>query len=680
MKLATIETARDAQGTPLAPGAGMTLPAAVRALPLRPGAVGDLVALLVVLLGLTAFSAALDVRVATAIATVTLALLALRGEYEDRTADTPLPDQLSTALSVAAVSTIAVAAVSVLADKDVAAGPFVGAWMATGLALGATRSLAAVARGHARRHGRLVRRTLIVGAGRIGHLTAQRLVRSPELGFEPIGFLDKEPLPAPSDCVDLPVLGASWDLERVLAERDVAQVIVAFSTAPDDVLLSIVRRCHHAGVQVAVVPRLFEVHSGSPATRLGALPLISLAPPRHDSRQLQVKYALDRVFACAALIVLSPLLLAIAAAIRLTMGGPVLYRQERVGRNGGTFPMLKFRTMSGDGRRDGEADAAWAEAVLCGDHTEEGATPFAPRVTGVGALLRRYSLDELPQLWNVLVGEMSLIGPRPERRAYVERFLPAIYRYAERHRVKPGITGWAQVNGLRGETSLTDRVEWDNYYVENWSWGLELRIWARTLSALRLEPPPDPLADAEAAEAEAEAPEERQRAHRAAVKVAATIVLLVFSLLAVTTSHAHAAAIRDPSSAVDQYVEALPTAAGPLAVDATTSPGGKSGSGVGGGGGVPLSSAAQRRLRDLGGPLARRLQANATNPRLGAPVRRLPTTRVSQRPPGAFTAAAKTVTSDPGGQLTWLLIVLAATTILAVGAAVNERFRRRGAD
>jgi exopolysaccharide biosynthesis polyprenyl glycosylphosphotransferase len=677
MNLATFETAQDAQARPLGAGAGMTLPAAVRALPLRPGAVGDLVALLVVLLGLAAFAAGLDVRLATAIATLTLALLALRGEYEDRTAETPLPDQLSRAIAVAAVSTMVVAAVAVLADKHVAAGPFVGAWVATGLALGATRSLAAVARGHARRHGRLVRRTLIVGAGRIGHLTAQRLVRSPELGFQPVGFLDKEPLPAPSDGVDLPVLGASWDLERVLAERDVAQVIVAFSTASDDVLLSIVRRCHHAGVQVAVVPRLFEVHSGSPATRLGALPLISLAPPRHDSPQLKVKYGLDRVFACAALVVLSPLLLVISAAIRLTMGGPILYRQERVGRNGGTFPMLKFRTMSGDGKRDGEADAAWAEAVLCGDHTEDGPTPFAPRVTGVGALLRRYSLDELPQLWNVLVGQMSLIGPRPERRSYVERFLPAIYRYAERHRVKPGITGWAQVNGLRGETSLTDRVEWDNYYVENWSWGLELRIWARTLSALRLEPPPDPLGDAEVAEAEASG--ERRRPHRAAVKVAATIVLLVFSLLAVTTSHAHAAPIRDPSSAVDQYVEALPTAAGPLAVDATTSPG-KKGGGRSGGGGVPLSGSAQRRLRDLGGSLARRLEANATNPMLGAPERRLPTTRVSQRPPGAFSAAAKTVTSDPGGQLTWLLIVLAATTILAVGAAVNERFRRRGAD
>nr|MDQ6915400.1 exopolysaccharide biosynthesis polyprenyl glycosylphosphotransferase [Actinomycetota bacterium] len=604
--------------------------ASVRALPLRPGMAWDLGALLVVLVGFAAFAAGLDVRLGMAIATLTLLLLALRGEYEDRTSDTPLPEQLSTAVSIAAVSTMGVAGIAVLANKHVEAATFVGAWAATGLALGATRGLGVLTRGCARRNGRLVRRTLIVGAGRIGHLTAQRLLRTPETGLQPIGFLDKDPLPSPPDGTDLPILGASWDLERVLAERDVEQVIVAFSTAPDDVLLSIVRRCHHAGVHVAVVPRLFEVHSGSPTTRLGALPLITLAPPRHDSSQLQVKYGLDRFFACAALVVLSPLLLAIAAAIRLTMGGPILYRQERVGRNGGTFPMLKFRTMAGDGARDGEADARWAEAVLCGEATGDGPAPCAPRTTGLGALLRRYSLDELPQLWNVLVGEMSLIGPRPERRSYVERFLPAIYRYAERHRVKPGITGWAQVNGLRGETSLTDRVEWDNYYVENWSWGLELRIWARTLSALRLELPSNALAaeGAELPEDAAEAPDSaaepgvRPRAHRAAVKVAATILLLLLTFLAVTTSHANAAApIRDPSSAVDQYVEALPTAAGPLAVDPSTGSGGRAqgngGGGGGGGGGVPLSITAQRRVHELGGRLARRLEATATNPKLG---------------------------------------------------------------
>jgi exopolysaccharide biosynthesis polyprenyl glycosylphosphotransferase len=677
MSLATWETLHDPQRSPLA--TGLPLPAPVRALPLRPGLVWDLTALLVVLLGFAALASGLDARLATAIATTTVLFLGLRGEYEDRQAESPLPDQLGSAVSVAAVATMAVAAVAVLASKDVAAGPFVGAWAVTAVGLGATRGVAAITRRHARRHGRLVRRTLIVGAGRIGHLTAQRLLNHPEMGLAPIGFLDKEPLPPPSDGADLPVLGASWDLERVLAEEDVGQVIVAFSTAPDDVLLSIVRRCHHEGVQVAVVPRLFEVHSGS-TTRLGALPLVNLAAPRHDSAQLQVKYALDRVFACAALLVLSPLLLAIAAAIRLTMGGPILYRQERVGRDGGTFPMLKFRTMSGDSASDGEADAAWAAAVLSGQRSGDSRGARALRTTALGSLLRRYSLDELPQLWNVLVGQMSLIGPRPERRSYVERFLPAIYRYAERHRVKPGITGWAQVNGLRGETSLTDRVEWDNYYVENWSWGLELRIWARTLSALRLDPGAEPSMTSEGAETE-EA-DGRRRGHRAAIKVAATIILLLFTFLAVATSHASAAPIRDPSSAVDQYVEALPTAAGPVPVDASTGAGivHNRASGGGGGGGVALSGEARRRLHRLGGPVAQRLEAIATNPKLGAPARRIPSARGDQRPPGAFSAAAKTVTSDPGGQLTWLVIVLAATTILAVGAAVNGRFRRGGAD
>src|SRR5204862_7837413 len=177
----------------------------------------------------------------------------------------------------------------------------------------------------------------------------------------------------------------------------------------------------------------------------------------------------------------------------------------------------------------------------------------ARRATRLGSLLRPYSLDELPQLWNVLRGDMALIGPRPERLSYVQRFSPAIYRYAERHRVKPGLTGWAQVNGLRGETSLTDRVEWDNFYVENWSWKLDARIMVRTLLALRA---PAPAAEAPASPA--------RGAKRTAFKLAATVVLVALMVLAVATSHAQAAGTG--ASAVHQYIESLPTAAGPVAL------------------------------------------------------------------------------------------------------------------
>jgi lipopolysaccharide/colanic/teichoic acid biosynthesis glycosyltransferase len=170
------------------------------------------------------------------------------------------------------------------------------------------------------------------------------------------------------------------------------------------------------------------------------------------------------------------------------MGRPVLFRQRRVGRDGHAFEMLKFRTMRGTPDAVGEADSHWAALILAGTSVEPNEVVAAPKAedrrTLVGALLRRLSLDELPQLWNVVRGDMSLIGPRPERTAYVEQFERAVYRYPDRHRVKSGLTGWAQVHGLRGETSLEDRIEWDNYYIENWSPMLDLKIVLMTLTVV----------------------------------------------------------------------------------------------------------------------------------------------------------------------------------------------------
>src|SRR5437588_126471 len=325
--------------------------------------------------------------------------------------------------------------------------------------------------------------------------------------------------------------------------------------------------------------------------------------------------------------------------------------------------------------------AGWAAAAL-GEPPRPESPPAdhsARESTRLGVLLRRYSLDELPQLWNVLRGDMSLIGPRPERLSYVERFSPAIYRYAERHRVKPGLTGWAQVNGLRGETSLTDRVEWDNFYVESWSWGLELRILLRTLGALRM-PPPGAVED-ERPGALPAAQSRVEHVRRTAYKLAGTVLLLSLMLLAVATSHADAAN-GTGASAVDQYVESLPTAAGPLSVDSSTAPNlARAGAGASGGAtlahGLPLSSVARGRLHQLGSSTAHRLEIAATAPQLGAPTRRLSSPPAAQSTPGAVNAAAKAVTSDSGGQLTWLIVVLAAITILGAGAAVNERIRAK---
>ena len=166
-----------------------------------------------------------------------------------------------------------------------------------------------------------------------------------------------------------------------------------------------------------------------------------------------------------------------------TIGRPLFFRQLRVGRDGRPFEMLKFRTMRGTPLDGGESDADWAAEQL-GDAQAAEAVSVEDRLTPVGRLLRRFSIDEVPQLLNVVKGDMSIVGPRPERVAYVGLFEQSIYRYTDRHRVKSGITGWAQVHGLRGKTSLSDRVEWDNYYIENWSLWLDLKVLLLTFLAV----------------------------------------------------------------------------------------------------------------------------------------------------------------------------------------------------
>jgi len=333
----------------------------------------------------------------------------------------------------------------------------------------------------ARRHGELSKPTLIVGAGRIGGLAARRLLDHPELGLRPIGFIDKEPLDEAS--LPVPVLGASWDLEELVEKHQVEHVVFTFSTAPSEVLLREMERCEELGVPVSLVPRLFErVTERLSVEHIGGLPLLSTARPDPRGWQFVLKYAADRVAAAFLLLLCLPVLAVAALAVRMSVGSPILFRQPRIGLDGHEFQMLKLRTMRGTPEH-GEADSAWANQQLGLDAGE--AALVEDRSTRVGNLLRALSIDELPQLLNVLRGDMSLVGPRPERTAYVRRFEQIIYRYGDRHRVKSGITGWSQVNGLRGNTSLSDRVEWDNYYIENWSLWLDAKILLRTIWAVR---------------------------------------------------------------------------------------------------------------------------------------------------------------------------------------------------
>jgi len=288
---------------------------------------------------------------------------------------------------------------------------------------------------------------------------------------------------AEEDSLPLPVLGASWDLDRVVSQHRVEQVIITFSRAPHEVLLRLVRRCEELGVHVAFVPRLFEkVTSKLTVEHIGGLPLISAHAVNPKSLQFAVKYAIDRIVAGFILLLALPIMLPTAIAILATLGRPLFFRQVRVGRDGRTFEMLKFRTMR---PVEHELDE---QALDLPPDTAPGGVEGGDRRTGVGRFLRRTSLDELPQLLNVLKGEMSLIGPRPERPEFVGLFEESVYRYGDRHRVKSGITGWAQVHGLRGKTSLSDRVEWDNYYIENWSLWLDLKVLLLTFLAVARSP------------------------------------------------------------------------------------------------------------------------------------------------------------------------------------------------
>ena len=236
------------------------------------------------------------------------------------------------------------------------------------------------------------------------------------------------------------------------------------------------RTCESLGLEISVVPRLFDsVNDRFRYETLGGMPLLGLRATNTRGRYFALKHLIDRVSAAFLLFVGAPLLALIALAVRIESPGPVLFRQRRVGRDGHAFDLLKFRSMAPP-----RADADFRPSAGSAPGGIEG----EDRRTRVGRFLRRSSLDELPQLINVLRGNMSLVGPRPERPEFVELFNRDIDRYEDRLRVKSGITGWAQVHGLRGQTSLADRVEWDNFYIEHWSLSFDLKILALTVVAV----------------------------------------------------------------------------------------------------------------------------------------------------------------------------------------------------
>jgi exopolysaccharide biosynthesis polyprenyl glycosylphosphotransferase len=320
-----------------------------------------------------------------------------------------------------------------------------------------------------RKHGVGLARVLVVGAGESGQIVAEKIRHAPELGYRVIGFVDDGPvetLPAAA-----PVLGTLANVATLIRQHQIGELIIASPHLDQRAMLDLVGSCGRERVNVKLFPDIVQIMSSEVTTSdLTGLPMVQIRDVSLRGWNLALKRAMDIVVSGMALVLMSPLMLAIALLVKLTSGdGPVFFTQERVGLDGKPFQLVKFRSM----RADAEATSGpvWA-------------SPNDVRRTRIGAFIRRWSLDELPQLINVLVGEMSLVGPRPERPHFVEQFSRVVPRYAERHNEKAGMTGWAQVNGLRGQTSIEERTKYDVFYVENWSLAFDIKILLKTIATV----------------------------------------------------------------------------------------------------------------------------------------------------------------------------------------------------
>ncbi|MBV8539505.1 MAG: sugar transferase [Pseudonocardiales bacterium] len=391
---------------------------------------------------------------ATAYACAVLVLLVADGQHRLRICRR-VSDQLP--------RTVAVAAMPLLA-----AGPQLGPdglrlVLLSAASLVALRAGACAALKAAHRRGLLLEPALVVGTGATAVRVTRLLGEHPELGLAPQGFLDNRPSPHPTG---LPLLGELTELADVIARHGIQRVIVCFPATRDEDLVPLVRACRPLPVDVCVVPRLYELGTALPRGCLDELCDIPLVPLRrlgHGRLGVGAKAAFDFVGAAALLAAVTPVLLALAVALWRDDGGPALFRQTRLTRSGTTMQLLKLRTMVDHA----DSDVRWA---VLPEHT-----------TSLGRWLRRTHLDELPQLLNVLRAEMSLVGPRPERPYFAARFARQIPRYGDRHRMRTGLTGWAQVHGLHGDTSIAERVRFDNFYIEHWSPWMDMVILARTL-------------------------------------------------------------------------------------------------------------------------------------------------------------------------------------------------------
>lgn len=313
---------------------------------------------------------------------------------------------------------------------------------------------------------RNLKHILIVGDNDLAYSFAQKIKDNPYLGFVVSGFLGR-PEHIGMKRAGSEVIGAFHDLDDILVKNNYDRVVLAIPLRYYYRINELVQSCEKVGIKAEIIPDYIRYFPAQPSVdMIEDIPIINIRyVPLDDEFNKFLKYASDYIISIIAIIITSPIMIVTAIAIKLTSRGPIIFKQERIGHNGKPFMMYKFRSM---------------KVQDPGDEKSEWTTKDDPRKTMVGNFIRKTSIDELPQFFNVLKGDMSVVGPRPERPYFVEQFQKEVPKYMVKHQVRPGITGWAQIHGCRGDTSITKRIEYDIEYVENWHMGLDLAIMIKT--------------------------------------------------------------------------------------------------------------------------------------------------------------------------------------------------------
>ncbi len=322
---------------------------------------------------------------------------------------------------------------------------------------------------HLRKKGYNIQFQLVLGAGSLGRKYYETVLENPSLGFEVIGFLDDYITHHGKKYKDYkPILGKVDNLEFILQDHLIDEIIIALPLYAHEKYKNIINTCEKAGVKTLIIPDFYDFLPARPyIDNIADIPLINIRDiPLEELTNRFLKRSFDILFSLFSILLTLPIMLIIALLIKLTSKGPIIFKQERVGLNRRNFHMYKFRTMKHLSKKS--SDTEWT-------------TKDDDRKTIIGSFLRKTSLDELPQFFNVLLGNMSVVGPRPERPFFVEQFKEQIPKYMIKHHIRPGITGYAQINGLRGDTSIKERIKHDIYYIENWTFLFDLKIIIKTI-------------------------------------------------------------------------------------------------------------------------------------------------------------------------------------------------------